>query len=99
MVIGDNFPPGLSEATSGARMRGTTNPGVEPRQGAIAAGQVDGDDIRTDGSRDLIMLAAAAENPDRQVRLEQLRLQVQRGEYSVEPAEVSRAIVKDLLGR
>lgn len=101
MVIGDNFSPGLAESASGAKtQKSSASTSLDPARDAGSANDTRAsDDVRVDGRRDLVKLAAAAENPDRQVRLEQLRLQIERGEYSVDAADVSRAIVKDLLDR
>lgn len=101
MVIGDNFSPGLAESASSAKTRKSSVPtSADSAQNAGSANDTRAsDDVRVDSSRDLVKLAAAAESPNRQVRLEQLRLQIERGEYSVDAADVSRAIVKDLLDR
>jgi anti-sigma28 factor (negative regulator of flagellin synthesis) len=71
----------------------STNPGVAP----VSAGSVDV--LELGQGKELLQLAFQLSAISRQSRVEEIRQRLASGDYLVNPDDVSRAIVEDILAR
>jgi flagellar biosynthesis anti-sigma factor FlgM len=95
-----------------ANLNGLSNSGLGGASGAKALesvtqrGSGPGSGRRTDGSTDEVQLsglsqqlrAADQESPERLAKLEQVRTDVQSGQYQADPQTIAQSVVKNALG-
>lgn len=99
MEIGNNTTARLTDVDAGSKAE--TAARVDSSRGKERARNnsvANGDAVSASAERSLVSQAAEAESAERQGRIAEIAAQIERGEYNPRAEDVSRAIVKDLLG-
>ncbi|MBI1789676.1 MAG: flagellar biosynthesis anti-sigma factor FlgM [Acidobacteria bacterium] len=89
-VLPETATLGTGEAAGAAQADRTGAPAA-PRETAA------GDRVAASRHQELVSLALQASGSERAARIQQLRLEVQAGQYAVDPNQVSRKLVEEAL--
>ena len=89
----------VNSGVDGTRNTAASQPVNGSHGGAKAPGGADGDQVELSGASNLISLSAGMVSSTRQARVDSLMAQVQGGQYHVDSAQVSQALVRSMLER
>lgn len=67
------------------------------KTGVSSSGAAESDQVSVDSHRSLLATALSPSSVDQSNKVEELRRLVSAGQYSVDPVEVSRAVIRSLL--